>query len=148
MSNAQINGQAERFEVRVSADSHFSWLRTRLAIENTMMAYMRTSVSLIGFGFAIVQFLQNVDDLPGAATPRFPYAAWYLGLALIFCGVLAAVISVLEYRRLLSYLWSGGYAAIAGMASEKEKTPLYAVALVLILIGIFAFFSVLLRFWL
>jgi putative membrane protein len=146
MSDAQVSGQVERFEVRVSADSHFSWLRTRLAIESTMMAYMRTSVSLIGFGFAIVQFLQNVDDLPGASAPRFPYAAWYLGLALIFCGVLAAVISVLEYRRMLSYLWSENYAAIAGMANTQEKTPLYAVALVLILIGAFAFFSVLLRF--
>lgn len=146
MSDAPVSGQTERFEVRVSADSHFAWLRTRLAIERTMMAYMRTSVALIGFGFAIVQFLQKVDDLPGATVPRFPYAPWYLGLALIFCGVLAAVISVLEYRRLLGYLWSGGYAAIAGVTSEQEKTPLYTVALVLILIGTFAFFAVLLRF--
>jgi len=146
MSDTQASGQAERFEVRVSADSHFAWLRTRLAVERTMMAYMRTSVSLIGFGFAIVQFLGNVRELPGVAAARFPYAPWYLGLALIFCGVMAAAMSVLEYRRILTYLWSGGYAAIAGVAGEQKKTPLYAVAGVLIVIGTFAFFAVLLRF--
>ena len=146
MSDTQASDRAERFEVRVSADSHFAWLRTRLAVERTMMAYMRTSVSLIGFGFAIVQFLGNVHELPGVAAARFPYAPWYLGLALIFCGVMAAAMSVLEYRRLLTYLWSGGYAAIAGVASEQKKSPLYAVAGVLIVIGTFAFFAVLLRF--
>ena len=39
-----------------------------------------------------------------------------------------------------------GFAAIAGMASEQKKTPLYAITGVLIVIGIFAFFSVLLRY--
>ena len=145
MSDAEVSGQAERFEVRVSADSHLAWLRTRLAIERTMMAYMRTSVALIGFGFAIVQFLSNVNQLPGAAAARYPGASRYLGLALIFCGVMSAVISVLEYRRLVRYLWSGGFAAIAGVASQQRMTPLYAVSGVLILIGTFAFFAVLLR---
>jgi putative membrane protein len=146
MSDPQAGSQPERFDVRVTADSHFAWLRTRLAIERTMMAYMRTSVSLIGFGFAIVQFLHNVHDLPGSSVARLPGAAWYLGLALIFCGVMAAIISVLEYRRLITYLWSGGYAAIAGLTREQEKKPLYAIAGVLIVIGVFAFFAVLLRF--
>jgi putative membrane protein len=109
-----------------------------------MMAYMRTSVALIGFGFAIVQFLHT--DVPGAAAARFPNAPWYLGLALIFCGVLVAVISVMDYRRLINYLWSGSYAAIAGVHKVQMMSPLYAVVGVLILIGIFAFFAVLLRF--
>src|SRR5262249_43401590 len=46
-----------RFEVRVTADSHFAWLRTRLAVERTLMSWLRTAVALIGFGFTIVQFL-------------------------------------------------------------------------------------------
>ena len=63
-----------------------------------MMAYLRTAVSLIGFGFAIVQFFEQFHQMPGVSTARFPDAAWYLGLALIFCGVMAAVFSVCEYR--------------------------------------------------
>ena len=135
-----------RFEVRVSADSHFAWIRTRLAVENTMLAYLRTSVSLIGFGFAIVQFLHNTQAIPGAGTPRFPEAPLYLGLALIGCGIVVAIIALVDFRRTVKYLWSGGYAAIAGMTAEGHKTPLYAVGAVLILIGLFAFFAVLLRF--
>jgi putative membrane protein len=143
MSDPQARDQPERFEVRVTADSHFAWLRTRLAVERTMLAYMRTAVALIGFGFTIFQFLQRVQEVPGRAV-YFPRAAWYLSLSLIFCGVMAAVASLFEYRRLISYLRSGGFSAIAGVASMQKKTPLYAITGVLIVIGIFAFFSVLL----
>ena len=146
MSDQQNSGQSGRFEVRVSADSHMAWIRTRLAAENTMLAYLRTSVSLIGFGFAIVQFMHNVQGMPGAADPRYPNVPLYMGLALIFCGIVATIIAVAEFRFTLRYLWSGGFAAIAGITTEGRKTPLYAVAGVLVLIGLFAFFSVLVRF--
>ena len=135
----------QRFEVRVSADSHMAWIRTRLAVENTMLDYLRTSVSLIGFGFAIVQFLHNVRGMAGASDPRFPNAPVYLGLALIFCGILAAIVAMIEFRFSLKYLWSGGFEAIAGLTREGRKTPLYAVGAILILIGLFAFFAVLMR---
>jgi putative membrane protein len=146
MSDPQSSETSARFEVRVSADSHFAWVRTRLAVENTMLAYLRTSVSLIGFGFAIVQFLHNAQAIPGAGAPRFPEAPLYLGLALISCGIVVAIIALVDFRRTVQYLWSGGYAAIAGMTAEGHKTPLYAVGAILVLIGLFAFFAVLLRF--
>ena len=146
MSDQQATGQTDRFVVRATAESHFAWLRTRLAVERTMMAYMRTAVSLIGFGFAIVQFFQKFHEMPGGASARFPDAAWYLGLALIFCGVMAAVVSIREYRWTVHYLWGGSFAPIAGMTTEAKKTPLYATAIVLVVIGTFAFFAVLLNF--
>ncbi len=145
MSGQQASGSTGRFEVRVTADSHFGWVRTRLAVERTMMAYMRTAVSLIGFGFAIVQFFHNIHTLPGENAARFPDAPWYLGLALISCGLLAAIVSVIQYRWTVRYLSGAEYAAIAGMTKEGRYTPLYAIAIVLILIGIFAFFAVLLN---
>jgi putative membrane protein len=145
MTDQQERGSDERFVVRATAEAHFAWVRTRLAVERTMMAYLRTAVSLIGFGFAIVQFLHNFHQLPGTSEARFPDAAWYLGLALIACGVLAAVVSVIEFRWTIRYLWSGSFAAIAGMTDQGKLTPLYATSVVLILIGIFAFFAVLLN---
>jgi len=141
MSDPQA-GHGERFDVRVTADSHFAWLRTRLAVERTMMAYMRTAVSLIAFGFTIFQFIDRIQGVPGRVV-HYPYAAWYLGLSLILCGVAAAIASLLEYRRLISYMWSGGYAAIAGVSREPKTSPLYAITGVLIAIGIFAFLAVL-----
>jgi putative membrane protein len=145
MSDAQAGGEEDRFQVRVTSDSHFAWLRTRLAVERTMMAYMRTAVALIGFGFTIFQFLERVQASPGRAA-HFPRAAWYLGLALIFCGVMAAVVSLFEYRRLITYLRSGPFGAIAATSSVQMKTPLYVITGVLALIGVFAFFAVLLSY--
>ena len=40
---------------------------------------------------------------------------------------------------------ASGFAPVAGMTKEGKNTPLYAVAIVLVLIGMFAFFAVLLR---
>ncbi len=146
MSEQRTDPETNRFEVRISADSHLAWLRTRMALERTMMAYQRTAVSLIGFGFGIVQFINNVRQVSGGDTVRYPHAHWYLGMALILCGIMAAVFSTWEYNRMVRYMWSGGYEAIAGLTGEREMKPLYAVSFVLILTGIFAFFAVLLNF--
>ena len=32
-----------RFEVRATAGDHFAWIRTRLSVERTMMAWLRTA---------------------------------------------------------------------------------------------------------
>src|SRR5215469_692463 len=97
---AEINpaAGADRFEVRVTADSHFGWIRTRLSLERTMMSWVRTAVSLIGFGFAIVQFFERLEQMPGGLPASHPGAPRYLGLALISCGVLALLVSIWQYR--------------------------------------------------
>ena len=137
---------ASRFEVRAAATDHFAWLRTRLAVERTMMAWVRTAIALIGFGFTIVQFFDRMRQMPGVAPAYFPDAPRYLGLSLIFCGVAALVISIWQYRWSLRYLWSQDFAELAGAKREGMQTPLLAVAVALGLIGGFAFFAVLLRF--
>jgi putative membrane protein len=146
MANPGTDAIPGRFEVKATASDHFSWLRTRLSVERTLMSWVRTAISLIGFGFAIVQFFDRLKDLPGIAPAHFPEAPRYLGLALIFLGVLALVISIWEYRWGLRYLWGESFAAIAGATKEGKQTPLFAVAIALALVGAFAFFSVLLRF--
>ena len=135
----------DRFEVRITAADHFAWLRTRLAVERTLMSWVRTAVSLIGFGFAIVQFFDRMQQMPGVNPAHFPDAPRYLGLALIFCGILGLVISIWEYQWTLRYLWGGSFAPIAGITKEGRQTPIVAIAVLLILVGMFAFFSVLLR---
>ena len=145
MSDTHASDPSDRFRIDANAQTHFAWLRTRLAAERTMMAYMRTAVSLIGFGFAIFQFFFRFQQAPKITDVLFPHAAWYMGLALILCGTLAALLSILQYRWTLRYLWSGGFAAIAGIASEAKQTPLYAMSFLLVLIGLFAFFAVRLR---
>jgi putative membrane protein len=149
MTNPDAISSTDRFEVRTTADSHFGWLRTRLSLENTMMSELRTAISLIGFGFAIVQFFERLGSMPGVQAAEHPSAPKYLGLALITSGIAALLISIWQYRWTIHYLWSADFAPIAGMRAgatdEKMQSPVLAVAVLLVLIGLFAFFAVLLR---
>ncbi len=111
-----------------------------------MMSWIRTAVSLIGFGFTIVQFFARMQDIPGVNPARHPAAPYFVGLALTSCGVLALVISVWQYEWTVRYLWSRSFGQIAGMANERRNTPAIAIAVLLILIGLFAFFAVLWHF--
>jgi len=145
MVDATTAAHAGRFEVRVTADSHFAWLRTRLALERTIMSWLRTAVALIGFGFALVQYIDHLQQIRGARPAYLPTAPEYLGLALISCGILALVISLWQYFWTVRYLWGGSFSPIAGLTKEGMQSPVIAVAILLIGIGIFAFFAVLFR---
>ena len=145
MSDSRAAPSPARFEVRATAADHFAWLRTRLALERTIMAWLRTAVALIGFGFAIVQYFNHLQQIPGAHPAYLPTAPRYLGLALISCGILALVISIWQYRWSIHYLWTEPFAPIAGVTKEGMQTPVLAVAVVLVFIGAFAFFAVLLQ---
>ena len=72
MGNPSTDAVPGRFEVKATASDHFSWLRTRLSVERTMMSWVRTAVSLIGFGFTIVQFFDRMRKMPEAASGHFP----------------------------------------------------------------------------
>lgn len=144
MADSGSNQETRRFEVRATAESHFSWVRTRMSTERTLMSWVRTAVGLIGFGFTIFQFLERFNTTPGVKPPDYPSAPWILGLALIGTGTVALVIALWEYRWVIRYLWSDEYKPIAGVG-DRWHTPITAVTVVLILIGIFAFVAVLLR---
>jgi putative membrane protein len=145
MADSHTAPSGGRFEVRATADSHFGWIRTRLSVERTMMSWLRTAVALIGFGFAIVQYFNRLQQIPGARPAYLPTAPEYLGLALISCGILALVISLWQYFWTVRYLWGGSFAPIAGLTKEGMQSPVIAVAILLIFIGLFAFFAVLFR---
>ena len=134
-----------RFEVRATASDHFAWVRTRLALERTIMSWLRTAVALIGFGFAIVQYLEHLQQLLGARPAYIARSPQFLGLALISCGILALLVSIWQYRWGIRYLWGEPFAPIAGVTKEGMQTPVFAVAILLVFIGLFAFFAVLLR---
>ena len=144
MLEPNVTTSAGRFEVRVTADTHFGWLRTRLSVERTMMSWIRTAVSLIGFGFAIVQFFERLRQMPAASNTLFPEAPKYLGLSLIACGIAALLISIWQYWWTVNYLRSGSFAPVAGL-KEGMHSPVIAVAVVLVCIGLFAFGAVMLH---
>ena len=56
--------------------------RTRLAEDRTLMAVIRTALSLIGFGFTIFQFFQSLRERGTIATAAAPrnFGASLVGL--------------------------------------------------------------------
>ena|SRR6516162_3950185 len=135
---------AARFDVRTTSDSHFSWLRTRMSLERTLMSWMRTGIALIGFGFTIFQFFGRLNTTPGVAVPTYPRAPQYLALELIGAGTIGLLIAAWEYHATARYLWSTEFKAIAGIPSIRH-TPILGMSILLALIGVFAFAAVLFR---
>jgi len=135
----------QRFQVKVTSDSHFAWIRTRLSLERTMMSWIRTAIALIGFGFTIVQFFERLSQFPGADPAQRPLAAFYFGLLLVGAGVVALVISGWQYRAGIRYLRTGDFEPISGLGRGPTHTPIYAITIIMIFIGVFAFTSVLTR---
>jgi putative membrane protein len=133
------------YEVRMTSDSHFSWLRTRMSLERTLMSWIRTGVSLVGFGFTIVQFLDRLGQMPGAAPAAHAFAARAMGLSMIGAGTLAMILSTWQYNSAMNYLWSDEFLPLAGIDHRRRHTPILMVAILLILVGIGAFMAVLLR---
>jgi putative membrane protein len=146
MSIIEADTGRSRFEVRTTSDSHFSWLRTRMSLERTLMSWVRTAVSLIGFGFTIVQFFERFQDMSGVAPAIRPMAPRYIGLALILAGILALLVSIWQYRTVLRYLCGKEFGAIATIDGVVHRTPALAIAMLLALIGLFAFGAVFMRY--
>ncbi|HEX4389459.1 MAG TPA: hypothetical protein VH109_12610, partial [Steroidobacteraceae bacterium] len=80
------------------------------------------------------------------------HAARNLGLMLIGAGILTLIISLLQYRSIVKYLWSDIFKPVAGFGVKEaherpvvKQSPTIAAGLVLLVIGLFAFVAVLIR---
>lgn len=70
--------------------------RTRLAAERTLMAWVRTSLSMITFGFTVYKVLQVLREQSKLLTLR-PQAPRNLGLTLVGIGTFALIVACAEY---------------------------------------------------
>jgi putative membrane protein len=121
--------------------TRFAWLRTRMALQTTLAAWVRTATSLIGFGFAIVQFLEHFGRLEKGGDPQSVHLARVIGLVLISAGSLTTAIAMWEYRIALNYLEGDDFGGVAGMPNIRREPPDVAVwmAVLVCLIGVLAF---------
>ncbi len=84
-----------------------------LANERTFLAYIRTSLSVMAFGFVISKFSLFLRLVPGAAGTRVPAtgASEYLGLAFAVFGCLLAVFGLWRFVHAVRALRADCFAA-------------------------------------
>jgi putative membrane protein len=126
-------------------ESHFSWLRTRMSVERTLMSWVRTATALIGFGFTIFQFFERFNQMEGVAAAKNPGAARVIALGLVAAGTGALFIAIQEYRTTIRYLWSPEFEDIAGVKAGRQTTPALLVAIFLAVVGIIALGTIAVR---
>lgn len=112
-------------------------VRTQLSAENTLLAWIRTAVSLYTFGFTIAKFFdylaeQRIDTQVSGGAHR-------LGLALICAGIVALVFAMVEHLKVSRKLRELGLPISSRLSLPVGST------LMLLVIGIVLFASVILN---
>ena len=135
------------FDVTPSVANHFAWIRTQLGLQRTVLAAVRTSVSLIGFGFTVAQFFEKmVAKTPDGMREISFDAPRNLGLLLIAAGVVSLAMFTWQYRSAMQYLRSGELRSLSSGNEKPMHTSTYVVCFVVMFMGLAAFVSVFLHF--
>jgi putative membrane protein len=121
--------------------------RTRLALkrsflgaERTLMAWMRTSLAMISFGFTMVKIMEALEAERGITYGWFghTWSPTTLGITLITIGTGALVVAVIQHKQTLDALKQQGLAPCWSLA--------LVVATLVAVLGVFAFGSLVFRF--
>jgi putative membrane protein len=89
-----------------SADSRF---RDHAANERTLLAWIRTGIALMAFGFAIARFglfLRQIAEAGQVRAVRVTGSAWF-GVALVVLGLITNAAATLRYAQLRKALLGG-----------------------------------------
>jgi putative membrane protein len=111
--------------------------RSCAAADRTLMAWIRTSLSLIGFGFGIPTIVKAIEHIsrPNLNPVRFSVI---VGLAFIGTGMLAMALGLREHRQLLKKIQSDRYTYETSHSAE-------IIGVALLVIGLVSFIGVVIR---
>jgi putative membrane protein len=111
--------------------------RTKLAAERTLMAWLRTALSMISFGFTIYKFLQVLQEQSAVAVAR-PNAPRNLALGLIGIGTGALIAACVQHVKYVH--------ALSVPSHPYEPWDLsFVVSIFIVLLGLLTFGSIALR---
>jgi putative membrane protein len=111
--------------------------RNRAAAERTLMAWIRTSLALIGFGFGIDRVVAAIHGLYPAVTIQPIHLSRVLGLAYIALGLYAMIVAAIEHQRELHLIQRQG-----NYFYRPRRSLGLTVAIAMIGIGLFAMISI------
>jgi len=104
-----------------------------LAAERTFLAWLRTGLAFMGFGFVVARFglfLQQIQLVDRAAIPRTTGLSLWFGTALIAAGILVNVFSAWRHVQLVRTLDRNE------LPSARSMTHVVIVAAFLALVGL------------
>jgi putative membrane protein len=86
--------------------------REHLANERTLLAWTRTSLTLIGVGFVVARFglFLRALEAPGQPVARFGLSA-LIGIAAVVAGLVAGGIALVRFGRARRQIEAGSYRA-------------------------------------
>jgi len=116
-----------------ASTGHRAALSDYLAADRTMLAWIRTGLALMGFGFVVARFglfLQELQTAQRAVPARSYGLSLWFGTALILVGVLVNVFAGWQHTRLVRELDRGE------TVRTRSSTQAVAIALFLALIGL------------
>jgi putative membrane protein len=130
---------ADEKEVKANLANELAKERNRAAYDRTLMAWIRTAISLIGFGFAIAKSYEYIQMDEMEKTGRFIdqiHAPLWFGMSFILLGMLCILGGVIQYVKVVKQIQTGEF-------TYGEPRPLAKiVALILLIIGVFALITI------
>jgi putative membrane protein len=111
--------------------------RNRAAAERTLMAWIRTSLSLIAFGFGIDRIVAAIHGLYPETRIQPVQLSRFLGLAFILLGIYAMIMAAIEHHQELRRIQRQ-----ESYRYRPRRSLSFIVAISMIGIGIFAFVGI------
>jgi putative membrane protein len=116
--------------------------REHQANERTFLAWVRTCVALIGFGFAIARFGLFVRQLDSAFTRNDPsvnpvFTSEDLGICLVVFGILTLGLAAWRYNQAFWQIEKGNY--------QPNRLPIWVMTAAVMIFGLLSLPLLLLR---
>ncbi len=86
--------------------------RVYLAAERTLLAWIRTGIALMGFGFVVARFglfLREIQAAEHITPPQSPRLSLWFGTALVVMGVIVNIVAAWNHKQMVRRLREGSW---------------------------------------